>query len=53
MTHADKIEAALERAAIMEFDGGRPRELAEREAAKAHGVTVEELREHARRKGAA
>lgn len=39
-----ELEAAIERAAIMEHEGGVPRAQAEVCAALAHGVKVSELR---------
>lgn len=39
-----RVEAAVERAAIMEYDGGLDREHAERYAAQQWGVPVEWLR---------
>lgn len=46
MTRAERIEAAAERAAIMEYEGGVERAVAEADAAKAYDVTVEEIRQH-------
>lgn len=40
----DPVEDAVERAAIMEFDGGLSRDRAEIDAARTHGVTVEQIR---------
>jgi hypothetical protein len=39
-----RLEAAIERAAIMEFDGGLPRAIAEDSAAIAWKVRVEDVR---------
>lgn len=41
---ADRVEAAQERAAIMEYDGGYDREHAERYAAQQWAIPVEWLR---------
>lgn len=46
MTYQERIEAAAERAAIMEHDGGVERSLAELAAANAYDVTVKEIRRH-------
>lgn len=46
MTRQQRIEAAAERAAIMEHDGNLPRDVAETSAAEAYNVTVEEIRQH-------
>ena len=44
MTPADRIECAIERAAIYEHDAGMTRAAAEAKAAKDYGVEVEALR---------
>lgn len=44
MPDRDPVEDAIERAAIMEFGGGLSRDRAEIDAARTHGVTVEQIR---------
>jgi len=48
MLYPDRVEAARERAAIMEFDGGLSREVAEERAAAAWRVAVEHVRQDVR-----
>ncbi len=42
--YATRLDWAIERAAIMEHDGGLPRAEAEASAAKAHGVNLDDVR---------
>lgn len=42
--YATRLQWAVERAAIMEHDGGMARAKAEESAAQAHGVSVQDVR---------